>query len=195
MPNFKELELFIFDMDGTLVDSALNFDAMRTELNFPKDASILEHIETLAEQDQRKAFEVVDRHESEGADRATEMPGVTNLLESLKSLQKKTAVLTRNSKTVTDITLQKFDWDFDIVLTRDCISLQKPHPEGLLKICSELNIEIKKSCYIGDYKFDLEAATNAGMFGVLYDQNSNSEFKDLADYTYSNHQELLKLLK
>lgn len=195
MPNFKDLELFIFDMDGTLVDSALNFDAMRSELNFPTGASILEHIETLNKHEQEKAFEVVHRHESEGAARAIEMPGVTDLLVTLNSLEKKTAVLTRNSKIVTDITLEKFDWRFDIVLTRDCITLQKPHPEGLLKICKDLSIAIQKSCYIGDYKFDLEAASNAGMYGILYDQNSNSEFKDLADYTYSNHQEFLKLLK
>ena len=47
MIDFSKLDLFIFDMDGTLVDSALDFDAMRQELGFPKDAPILEHIETL----------------------------------------------------------------------------------------------------------------------------------------------------
>lgn len=195
MLKFNEFELFIFDMDGTLVDSALDFDAMRSELKFPKGAPILEHIETLSPEEQSRAFHIVDKHERQGAERATEMPGVSELLAHLQTLSKKSAVLTRNSKAVTDLTLKKFSWEFDLILTRDCITKQKPHPEGLLKICQDLSIEVCRACYIGDFKFDLEAANNAGMPGILYDQKGNSDFKELAQLTYQHHQELLKLLK
>ena len=44
--NFKA---FIFDMDGTLVDSFLDFDSMREELNFPKGVPLLEYIESMGE--------------------------------------------------------------------------------------------------------------------------------------------------
>ncbi len=195
MIDFSAIDLFIFDMDGTLVDSSLNFDAMRSDLNFPKGAPILEHIETLSEAEKKTAFEIVDRHEWEGAERAIEMPGIDDLLERLSELGKLKAILTRNSKTVTDHTLSKFNWSFDLVLTRDCITLQKPHPEGLLKICEQLDVEINKACYIGDFKFDLEAANNAGMPGILYDYSGKCEFKELADYVYQNHSELAKFLK
>lgn len=195
MVNFNKIDLFIFDMDGTLVDSALDFDAMRADLSFPPGASILEHIDTLEPHQQDEAFQIVDRHETEGAMRATAMPGVSELLELIKQLSKKSAILTRNSKKVTDLTLEKFEWSFDLIITRDCISKQKPHPEGLLKICHELTTDVRRACYIGDYKFDLEAALNAGMPGILYDQKGNSNFRDLAQLTYQHHQELIELLK
>ncbi|TNF27114.1 MAG: HAD family hydrolase [Deltaproteobacteria bacterium] len=195
MIDFSKLDLFIFDMDGTLVDSALDFDAMRQELGFPKDAPILEHIEILDLEEQERAFEIVNRHEHEGALRAVAMPGIEKLLEGLSEHGKQLALLTRNSKVVTETTLAKFNWKFDLVLTRDCITLQKPHPQGLLKICEELNIETKNACYIGDFKFDLEAATNAKMLGILYDRSGNCEFKELADMVYQSHLDLLNMLK
>jgi beta-phosphoglucomutase-like phosphatase (HAD superfamily) len=34
----------IFDMDGTLVDSPLDFDAMRREIGCPPNRGLLEHI-------------------------------------------------------------------------------------------------------------------------------------------------------
>ena len=195
MLDLRNLELFIFDMDGTLVDSALDFDLIRHDLNFPKGAPILEYIETLSPREQDRAFEIVNKHELEGAQRATEMSGVSELLNCLKSLNKKSAVLTRNSKIATEETLKKFDWSFDLILTRDCISKQKPHPEGLLKICNELSIKVSNACYIGDYRFDLEAAKNAGMPGILYDQTGEKHFQELANFTYQDHQELIERLK
>ncbi|HIA63686.1 MAG TPA: HAD family hydrolase, partial [Planctomycetaceae bacterium] len=42
-----ELAGIIFDIDGTLIDSGLDFDLIRAEMNLPAGAAILESLEQL----------------------------------------------------------------------------------------------------------------------------------------------------
>ncbi|MCO4794024.1 MAG: HAD family hydrolase [Bacteriovoracaceae bacterium] len=194
--NFNKIDLFIFDMDGTLVESHLDFDKMRLELGFPKGEPILEYIEKLDSiKEKEEAFKIVNEHELKGAQVATPMPGIESLFSKINSLGKQKAILTRNSKLVTDFIISKFDWEFDSIVTRDCITAQKPEPEGLHKICNELKIPESNSCYIGDYRFDLEAATNAKMLGLFYSTKGLRGFEELADFVYKDHKELAKVLK
>lgn len=183
-------------MDGTLVDSGLNFDLMRMELGFPEKTPILEQIETLRGQKEKEAaFDIVNKHEFEGAKRASMIDGVDEFLLLLKTLKCKTAVLTRNSKRVTTLTLSKFARTFDLVLTRDCIKNQKPHPEGLHTICRQLGVSEARACYIGDFSIDMEAAKNARMTGILYSPKKNKELEEMADFHFSHFKELIDLLK
>lgn len=189
------LKVFIFDMDGTLVDSKLNFDAMREELGFPEGVPLLEHIDEIrgrvSEDEINHYFEVIHRHEKEGALASELMPGVQEFLEFLGEKNIKTAVLTRNNREVTDLTFQKWQMNFTRVLSRDCVTKQKPHPEGLLKISNELGVTPSECVYIGDFSFDLEAAKNAAMKAILYSPVKNEELESLADFTVRCYKELV----
>ena len=58
----------LFDLDGTLVDTRLDFAALRLELGFPEGIGVLEHLATLEDPEQAAwASTVIDRHEMEGA--------------------------------------------------------------------------------------------------------------------------------
>ena len=77
----------IFDLDGTLVDSGLDFNAMRAEMGLPAGRPILEAIASLPSSRQRVCWEILHRHEFEGATRATPMPAVHDLLSLLSRLR------------------------------------------------------------------------------------------------------------
>ena len=191
--NFKA---FIFDMDGTLVDSFLDFDSMREELNFPKGVPLLEYIESMGEritQEQRKRyFDIIHKHELEGAQKSVLMDGCREFLDFLKRRGIFTAVLTRNSLPVTELTFERNNISFDMVLTRDCIKNQKPDPEGLYLICDRLKVSPKECAYMGDFLFDLEAAKNAGMRAVLYSPENNLTLEKEADYIVRSYPMLQK---
>lgn len=182
----------IFDLDGTVVDSKLDFDLMREEIGIPNNEPILEFLEKQTDQkfiDQ--AMEIVHKHEVKGGQESTLIRDFQNFYDFLKEKKLPTAILTRNSKEVADATVSKHNLEFDIVLSRDCCK-PKPHPEGLLEIAKEWEIDTKELVYIGDFKFDLETAINANMPNALILNNKNSEFKLMADMTFEFFNELKK---
>ena len=74
----------IFDLDNTLVDSRLDFEAMRREMELPAGMAILEAIERLPEPEAARCREILHRHELAGAERATLLPGVSELLAEVR---------------------------------------------------------------------------------------------------------------
>ena len=66
----------IYDLDGTLMDSRLDFDAMRDEMGLPPGQPILETLETLESDLRQRCDEILKRHESKGADLAAPFDGV-----------------------------------------------------------------------------------------------------------------------
>ena len=180
-----------FDLDGTLVDSFLNFDSLRAELNFPKGAPILEEIEKIASlEEQEICHQVVHKHEWEGAEKSKLIPGVKETMEWLHSRKIPTGVLTRNSQVCAQHMLKKHKLSFEYLLTReDC--LPKPHPEGLLKLAGYYNLNPEDCLYVGDFKFDLETAKNAGMKSALFNLRPNCTYKDRANFVFSSYQDFI----
>lgn len=158
----------IFDMDGTLVDSKLDFNGIRQELGFPEDQPILEHIATLDSAAQiAEAHATIQRHEMEAAATAQWMTGAREFLDSLIEQQLPVALLTRNMRAATRLTCESLAIPINTVLTReDCAP--KPDPEGLHQIARQWQIPNQQLVYIGDYIFDVEAANRAGMVSCWY---------------------------
>ena len=193
----RNLNAIIFDLDGTLVNSYLNFNLMRKDLRFPDNLPILEYLDTINDPKLIvEAHKVIHRHELEGAKRATLYPGVRNLLEFLFKNNFKLGLQTRNSDSVTNITLKKFGLEnlFHTILTRDNCD-PKPMPTGILKMLSQWKIGTTHCMFIGDYLFDIETAENAGVKSGLYLNNKNRQFKDRANYSFSCYNQLLLELK
>lgn len=189
----NSIEAFIFDLDGTLVDSGLDFDQMRLDLGFPTGEPVLEQLELIEDQSELDwANTIIHKHELEGALNSTIYEGVAELLEYLKKSNKKIGLLTRNSTKVTEITLKKFNLKhyFDIIYTRDnCVA--KPDPRGLLLMLEKWEITADRALYFGDFKLDLDTAKNAKIKSVLYLNSKNSSFAKEANYAISSYSELL----
>lgn len=188
------LQGVIFDLDGTLIDSNLDFNLIRKDLGIPDGQPILEHL-GMMESGEKKArlLSRLREHELAGADRALLMPGVEDFLNELGERDLFTGVLTRNSREAANRSLKNLKLAFTHVLTREDCSY-KPDPAGLLSICQDWKIEPSQVLYFGDYLFDLQAGRNAGMPTVLYSPQELPDYAHLADYTISHFSEAVALV-
>jgi len=156
----------VFDLDGTLVDSRLDFARMRADMGLPAGQPILEAIEQLVAVEAERCRDILHRHELAGAERATLLPGVAALLAALEQRGVPLAIATRNSRRVAETTLARVGLAADLLLTRDDGPI-KPDPWPLLFACQQWRLEPQEVVMIGDYVFDIECGQAAGSRTVL----------------------------
>jgi HAD superfamily hydrolase (TIGR01549 family) len=156
----------IFDLDGTLADSQLDFDAMRREMELPPELPILEALDRLEPFHAAHCRAILDRHEWAGAERATLLPGVADLFAVLQARGLRQAVATRNSRRITEATLAKLGLSIELALTRDDGPV-KPDPWAVLHVCQQWGLPPEEIVVIGDYRFDIECGRAAGCRTVL----------------------------
>ncbi len=186
-----QLKGVIFDLDGTIVDSKLDFDLMRREIGILDKHPVLEYVEQLPEGDRkRECWKILLKHELRGAQEATLMPGMADFLKLLKGMDLHLGILTRNMGAPTRLTLERLALTgFSQVLTREDAPA-KPDPTGLLKICSAWGCAPHEAIFVGDYKFDLLAGQRAGMKTILYATRGRPDFADQADHVTSDFADL-----
>jgi len=179
----------IFDMDGTLIDSQLDFDQMRRDMQLSNDAPILETIESFTGARRTQCDEILRRHEQLGVEIASVFPGVPEILKHAESLGLKMAVVTRNLQEFALEMLQMLPVSFDLVIGREEGPI-KPDPWALLHICELWQIEPHEALMAGDYRFDLEAGKNAGCHTLWFSQKrevGSSDWHTLADYVLEDN--------
>jgi len=183
-------QALIFDLDGTLVDSRLDFTLLCQRLGWPAGTPILEHLATLTDPVELSvAAKIIEQFELEGAARASWMPGAEALLAQLQQQGIPTAILTRNIKSATELCIKNLNICVDLVLTReDCAP--KPDPAGLLQIARHWQLDCRHILFVGDYLFDLQTAARAGMPSCLYRTRENGHFAELADFVIDHFAEL-----
>jgi HAD superfamily hydrolase (TIGR01509 family) len=157
----------IFDLDGTLVDSGLDFDQMRREMNLAPGLPLLEAIEQLPAAHAERCWAILAEHELAGARRSTLYPGVREFVHALEMRGLRRAVFTRNSRVIARDTLARLELDFDPILGREDAAV-KPNPEAIWKICETWRLRPSECFVIGDYRFDIEAGRRAGAHTVLF---------------------------
>ena len=157
----------VFDMDGTLVDSGLDFQLIRREMGLADRQPILEAIEQMSPDDADRCREILARHERAGAERATLMPGVVDFLDEVRHRGWRAAVLTRNTRPLTLQTLDRLGLHFDPVITRDDAPA-KPDPTAIEQIGAAWRLSPQRIVVIGDFLFDVQVAHRAGARGVLF---------------------------
>jgi HAD superfamily hydrolase (TIGR01509 family) len=155
------LKLVIFDLDGTLLEPAFDFDAIRREIGLPPGASILEALDRFSESERARANSILERHEAEAADRSRLMPGAGELLDWLRARGIRTAVLTRNSRRSVERACRRHGLRFSAVVARED-HLPKPSPAGVRHLMSALGTEPEETIVVGDFRFDVEAGAAAG---------------------------------
>ena len=156
----------IFDLDGTLVDSCLDFDAMRFEMRIPAGTPILEAIEEMPEERADSCRSLLYRYEMEAAEIATLHQGVVEFLELLDANGIHRAVVTRNRSEAAKRTLQRHALFFEMVIARED-GPAKPDPWAIHHVCGTWNIKPENALVIGDFHFDIEAGRQAGSGTML----------------------------
>jgi HAD superfamily hydrolase (TIGR01549 family) len=182
----------IFDLDGTLLTSALDFQAMRQQINCPPQQDILSFIAALPQEQQHAANQVVLDHELADAQTSSWIEGAQLAISMLQSNRIPTAIVTRNSKEATWLKLNNNQLAVDVVLTREDAPA-KPDPSALLQIAELWQLPVQQLAYIGDYLYDLQAANNAQMFAGLYAPEHIPDYSHLADWVFKDFAQLIGL--
>ncbi len=187
MIDFNKIELYIFDLDGTLIDSALDL-AVSLERALAEEGlmgytldDLLSRISVgsknlirdLVNDDrvvERRVFDYYIKHYSTNMFNNTKLyPQVLDIMESLKT--KSVALLSnkREQPCRTILEYFKINHHFKMILGGDSLKLKKPSPEPILHICKHLNIKPEHTVMIGDSPVDIESATGAGArsIGIL----------------------------
>ena len=214
-------KLFIFDLDGTLVDTAPDFknsiNYMLNEIN-ESEVSLIE-IRNWVGYGARELIRrtVVDKNIPHDENRIEEMlkifllhythnidddsvlfNNVKNVLEFLKNNGIKLAVCTNKMERLSNILLEKLNvlHMFDYLVGGDSLIRSKPDPFPLLNICEKLNTDTSDSIMIGDSVTDLNAGKGAGMPVVLvsYGYTDNKDIYNEADLVINDFSQLKELV-
>jgi len=189
----NKTDTVIFDLDGTLVDSqpaalgatieALSQFGVQVTADEVREAfgggaqKLLGHFlerdlgADQASQSLEAAVQIRSGLQLELISETLLLPGVKELMASLKYSGYKLAVATMSSRAVVDSALEFHGLGpyFDLVLTMDDVTKSKPDPEILIKAVDRLGGEVARALYVGDSSHDLEAALNLGMPFLLVD--------------------------
>ena len=189
-PNYRGV---ICDLDGTLVDSKLDFGEMRAVIGVPREVGILEHIESLAEPRRSKAMEILHRFEFSGAKEARPIPGVEAFLGRVHRSGLPLGILTRNSREVAEFTMERFRIRPEVLVARED-ARPKPSPEGLIKILDRWQLGREEVVFVGDFIFDLETGKNAGVATALFAPDGDPDYAHLATHIFRKYTALEQII-
>jgi HAD superfamily hydrolase (TIGR01549 family) len=184
----------VYDLDGTLVDSGLDFPAMRREMGLPEGVPILEALSEIPQGERlENCLQTLLRHEDEAAERATLMPGAAELVSDLAAKRIPQAIFTRNSRRCSTRMLERVGLSFVWVLCRED-GPPKPHPAGLLRLCDIWQVDPADVLFVGDFLHDINAGRAAGVRTVLFAPGNLPHYAPLADFCVSSFAELERLI-
>jgi HAD superfamily hydrolase (TIGR01549 family) len=183
----------IFDMDGTLTEPHIDFQALRRELGIMV-GDIVDHLRSVDDAERRRLEGILHRFEEDAAANATLQPGAAELLDALRARGIKLGLLTRNSRRSVNTVLAKFNLRFDATLTRED-GPYKPSPEPVLALAQQWGLSPAEMLVVGDYLHDLRCARDAGSRGVLLINDNVPEWAHEADFIIHDLGELPGVLE
>lgn len=186
-----EIKGIIFDLDNTLVLSKLNFGQIRQDICCPDGSDILSFISRLPAQERALAEQKVRDHELDDARHATWLPGAKRYVDLLAQANIPMAIVTRNYSEAADVKMQRNQIPIPILITREDAPA-KPDPTALINIAKQWQINHPEIMYIGDYKYDVDAANNAGMLSCLYCPGELPSYSSDADLVIRHFDELIE---
>lgn len=214
------LKAVVFDLDGTLLDTAPEFVAVVQQLRRehqlqPLDPQLIHaHVSDGARALVSLALDIQPGHEAfesmrlrfldiyqAGLGTATQpYPGIVELLTRLQAAGIGWGISTNKPSylalpLIDSLALQPAPAS---IVCPDHVSQAKPHPEALLLNCRQLQCDPNQAIYIGDHLRDIEAGRAAGMYTIAaaYGYIHQAEDPDSwgADAIASSGEELAALI-
>jgi phosphoglycolate phosphatase len=200
------IKAVIFDLEGTLLTSKINFLKMRkkiikvltlygfTEDSFPyllitnsnKFKVILKEkgiSETEISKINKEIANAIQEVEMENIEDTIEIHGTKEILQKLKTKKIKIGIVTRNCRVSTIEALRITDMlkFIDIIVARDDCENPKPDSEHLLRALRGLNIKSNEAIMVGDSWLDALCAINSKVkfIGVLTGYSSQEKFREM----------------
>ncbi|MGL5031057.1 MAG: phosphoglycolate phosphatase [Aeromonas sp.] len=219
-PTARLFDLVLFDLDGTLIDSAAQLaravNLTLTELGLlPADEAVIRTwvgngADTLMQRalDYRmappallvKARPLFFKYYHDCLLQGLAMyEGVANSLRRLQTLGYQQAIVTNKPSDFVAPILKALGISdcFALWLGGNCVAVKKPSPEPLLHACQRLNVSPARTLMVGDSKNDVLAAQAAGIkvVGLTYGYNYGQSIADShPDWVFEQFSQLDALL-
>jgi 2-phosphoglycolate phosphatase len=183
-----KLKAVIFDLDGTLIDTADEFIPVVQRLRAEHDLGAMEPdrirasvsngaralvslglgIREDAPEFESKRLRLLELYSEVLGTLATPYPGITTLLAQLHDRGIAWGISTNKPRAYTTPLLASLDLQPPpgSVVCPDDITNRKPHPESLYRNCRDLHCAPHEALYIGDHVRDIEAGRRAGMYTI-----------------------------
>lgn len=182
---FADVQAVLFDLDGTLIDSAPDLgaavDKMRVDRGLP--SLPLAHYRSMAGAGARGMIDVAFGLSPEHADfaalreeffvnyeqcmtqRTYAFEGISELIAHLLALDIPWGVVTNKSARFTDPLTRAMPLfeSAKAVISGDTTAHAKPHPEPLFEAARRMGVEPMRCLYVGDDERDIVAGLAAGM--------------------------------
>jgi phosphoglycolate phosphatase len=216
----SSLKAIIFDLDGTLVDSARDLqDATNALLVEEGLRSIsLAEVKSMIGDGVAKLVEraieatggdltrlpilvlrFLEIYEANASHHTEAYPGVRNTLEGLSSMGLPLAVVTNKPYSATIDILEALGLSafFGAVIGGDTLPERKPHPAPILLALERLGVSPKAALMVGDNYHDVQAARAAGVraFAVTYGYSHKPHAELGADRLIDTMSELLPIVE
>jgi len=220
MTNCESKTSVLFDLDGTLLDTAndlgeaLNYvltqyglPCVAREIYRPVASDGALGMLTLGFKEKLKEFDYdllrekfLSYYQENIAVHTCLYSGVTTLLEYLNQKNIPWGIVTNKPEGLTNLLLPHFD-DFSrckVVIGGDTLAQRKPHPAPLLHACEQMKVSAKECLYIGDALRDIEAGNSANMttiiaeWGYIKDSDNSQDWQ--AHYSCKNPEDIISFL-
>ena len=205
------MKYFIFDVDGTLIDSApVYLPALGQALNDHGYTPLPEQIQTAFGMTgwQGLAYCGVPENEFDAVmhsweqeayrhlERVKVYDGIIDTLRALKEGGNKLGIATSRNRSqythgVIPLGLSKF---FDAVVCSDDVADPKPAPDELFECLKRMGGNTEQAVFIGDSAYDMQCARSAGVKSGLALWGCHSPEKMEADVCLAHPSEILKMI-
>lgn len=182
----KSYEAVLFDLDGTLIDTAPDFTAVLNRMLGSRGRAPLPHttVRQAVSQGARAVvalgfpeyaienpeFEVLrqeflSEYRQHLADETVLFPGMDALLQQLEARGIPWGIVTNKPSIYTNplLALLNLDKRCKVAICPDMVTHTKPDPEPMFKACDILQVAPERTLYVGDHIRDIQAGRNAGM--------------------------------
>jgi len=179
-----QLSCVLFDLDGTLVDTApdliacLNkalkchgFDEVANNelkpfISYGAAAMIKKSIMNIDQQTRDKILEsMLEFYQDNIAEHSRFFSGIAETLDTIESLGLKWGIVTNKRERFTNPLIASLNLTdrAACIISGDTTANNKPHPEPMLTACLKANVKPEECVYIGDALHDIDAGKNAKM--------------------------------
>lgn len=179
--------LVLFDLDGTLLDSArdlhaamnallalksepiIGFDEFRPVVSKGARAMLKQSFKS-ADDKQREILlpEFLSIYEYNLAQFSELFEGIDAVLDHIESQSARWGIVTNKPFYLAEPLIEKLGWQSRcaILLGGDSLPRKKPDPDQLLHACNVLSVDPEQVVYIGDDERDVQAANAANMRSI-----------------------------